>query len=141
MQLPIIRPRASFDLERCLLGGVGVVIEVVPRQPAELGVVRYVGEVEGEVPGPGLEELLEELALVDALVPGPEVLGVEVDVKLSQAGQGGDAAAEVLPGVILGCHSDATDVWLRLPIGPWEVEFCNERFYTKADLDVPDDPI
>lgn len=38
------------------------------------------------MPGSGLEELLEEAPLVDALVPGPEVLGVEVDVELAEVG-------------------------------------------------------
>lgn len=140
MELPVVRPRASLDSERCFLGGVGVV-QVVPRQTTEFGLIRYVGKIEEEVPGSGLGELLEELALVDALVPGPEILGVEVDVKLAQAGQGGDAAAEVLPGVILGCHDDATDMWLRFPVGSGEVEFCDYGFHAEADLDISNKPI
>lgn len=124
VKLPVVRPRAPHDPERGLpLPRRPGPAEVAPREAAELGHVRYGGEVEDVAEGSCPEELLEEPALVDALVPGPEVLRVEVDVELPQAGQGGDAAAEFLPWVVLGRHGEAVDVWLGLPVRSREVEF------------------
>lgn len=91
MKLPVVRPRAPLELERGLLRDFG--IKVVTWKSLELGIVRYIREVEDVIQSSCPEELFEEFALIDALVPGPEVLGVEVDVQLAQAGQAGDAVA------------------------------------------------
>lgn len=138
MKLPIVRPRAPDD------GAAGVVehavLEVRARQALQRCLARDVGQVEDVIPGLGLEELLEEAPLVDALVPGAEVLGVEVDVELAESGQGRQAAAEVLPGVVLCGDWDAGDVRLWLAVWAGEVEFGYQGFDAEADLDVADVP-
>lgn len=121
MELPVVGPGAPDD------GTAGLVehavLEVRARQALQRCLARDVGQVQYVVPGLGLEELLEEAPLVDAFVPGAEVLGVEVDVELAESGQGRQAAAQVLPGVVLCGDRDAGDVRLWLAVWAGEVEF------------------
>lgn len=73
-------------------------------------------------------------------MPGPKVLGVEVDVELAEPGEGGEAAAEVLPRVVVCCDGDACDVRLGLAVRAGEVELGYQGFHAEADLDVADVP-
>lgn len=100
--------------------------------------IRDVGQVEDARAGPDAPELREELLLVDALVPGPQVLGVEAQMEPAQPRERAEAAAEILPGVLLGRHADAADVWLGRAVGAGEVEFCDEGLDAEADVDVAD---
>lgn len=137
MQLPVVGPWAPHDGAARPVGQA-VLLEVGPRQALQRRLAGDAGQVEGEAAGPGPEELPEEGPLADALVPGPEVLGVEVDVELAQLGQGRQAAAEVLPGVVLCGDGDACDVRLGLAVWAGEVELGYQGLDAEADLDVAD---
>lgn len=140
MQLPVIGPGAPHD---------GAAARLIERPVLEIGagqslqprLARNVRQVEDKVPGVGLHGLLQETPLVDALVPGPQVLGVEVDVELPEPRQGRQAAAEVLPGVVLRGYGDAGDVRLGLAVRAREVELGYQGFHAEADLDVADVPV
>lgn len=134
MQLPVVGPGAPRDGAARVLEQA--VLEVGARQALQRRLARDVGQVEDEAAGLRLEELPEEAPLVDALVPGAQVLGVEVDVELAELGQGRQAAAEVLPGVVLCGDGDACDVGLGLAVRAWEVELCYQGLHAEADLDV-----
>lgn len=69
-------------------------------------------------------------------MPRPQVLGVEVDVELVESGEGRQAAAEVLPWVVLCRDGDACDVRLGLAVRAGEVELGYQGFHAEADLDV-----
>lgn len=61
-------------------------------------------------------------------------------MELSEFGQGRQAAAEILPRVVLCRDWDACDVWLWLAVWAGEVELGYQGFDAQADLDVADVP-
>lgn len=137
MQLPVVRPRAPHDGAARTIRQL-VVIDVGAGQALQRCLAGDVGQVEHKPPRPRRQDLLQKGPLVDALVPGPQVLGVEVDVQPAEAREGGQAAAEVLPGVVARRDGDTGDVRLGLAVRPREVELGYQGFDAEADLDVAD---
>lgn len=140
MQLPVVWPRAPHDGAARTIRhlAAAVLADVGTRKALQRCLARDVGQVEHKLPRRRAEDLLQKGPLVDALVPGPQVLRVEVDVQAAEPGQGGQAAAEVLPGVVARRDGDAGDVRLGLAVGPREVELGYEGFHAEADLYVAD---
>lgn len=140
MQLPVIRPGPPHDSTTARLIEQPV-FEVGTRKALQPRLARDVRQVEDKLARPSLQDLPQEPPLVDALVPGPQVLGVEVDVELPEAREGRQPAAEVLPGVVPRGDGDAGDVRLGLAVRAREVELGYQGFHAEADLDVADVPV
>lgn len=44
--------------------------------------------------------------------------------------------AEVCPRIVFGGNGDAANMWLWFAVWSWIVEFCDDGFYSKANLDI-----
>lgn len=140
MQLPVIRPGPPHDSTAPRLIKHPV-LEIGARQALQPRLAGDIRQVKHKLPRPSLQDLLQEPPLIDALVPGPQVLGVEVDVECAEAREGRQAAAEILPGVVPRGDGDAGDVRLGLAVRAREVELGYQGFDAEADLDVADVPV